>query len=55
MEYPFHVHDIQISDPFVLADPVTGKYYLYAAHFNLDRFPIRSAGACSTRWSLRIW
>ena len=39
MEYPFHVHDIQISDPFVLADPVTGKYYLYAAHFNLDRFP----------------
>ena len=25
MEYPFHVHDIQISDPFVLADPVTGK------------------------------
>ena len=39
MEYPFHVHDIQISDPFVLADPVTGKYYLYAAFFNPDRFP----------------
>jgi GH43 family beta-xylosidase len=39
MDYPFHVHDVNISDPFVLADPVTGKYYLYAAHFNLDRFP----------------
>ena len=39
MEYPFHVHDIQISDPFILADPVSGKYYLYAAFFNPDRFP----------------
>lgn len=39
MEYPFHVHDVHISDPFVLADPTTGKYYLYAAHFSPDRFP----------------
>ena len=39
MEYPFHVHDVQISDPCILADPVTGKYYLYAAFFNPDRFP----------------
>lgn len=39
MEYPFHVHDVHISDPYILADPVTGKYYLYAAFFNLDRFP----------------
>ena len=39
MDYPFHVHDVHISDPFVLADPVTGRYYLYAAHFSPDRFP----------------
>ncbi len=39
MDYPFHVHDVHISDPFILADPVSGKYYLYAAFFSPDRFP----------------
>lgn len=39
MEYPFHVHDVHISDPFILADEATGKYYLYAAVFSPDRFP----------------
>lgn len=39
MEYPFHVHDVHISDPFILADEATGKYYLYAACFSPDRFP----------------
>ncbi|MDD6051904.1 MAG: glycoside hydrolase family 43 protein [Clostridiales bacterium] len=39
MDYPLHVRDVHISDPFILADPVSGKYYLYAAFFNLDRFP----------------
>lgn len=33
MEYPFHVRDIQISDPFILADAATRKYYLYARFF----------------------
>lgn len=28
-EYPIHVRDLHISDPFVLADPVSKKYYLY--------------------------
>lgn len=39
MEYPFHVRDINISDPYILADEVTKKYYTYAAVFNPDRFP----------------
>ena len=26
MDYPLHVHDVQISDPFILADEATGKY-----------------------------
>ena len=39
MDYPLHVHDVHISDPFILADEATGKYYLYAAFFNLERFP----------------
>ncbi len=39
MEYPLHVRDIIVSDPFILADEKTRKYYVYAASFNLDRFP----------------
>lgn len=39
MEYPLHVRDVHISDPFILADPVTRKYYLYAARFNPELFP----------------
>ncbi len=39
MEYPFHVKDIRISDPFILADPVTRKYYTYASVFNPERYP----------------
>lgn len=43
MEYPFHIRDINISDPFILADPVTKKYYTYAARFNPERFPYQIA------------
>ena len=39
MEYTFHVREINISDPFILADPVSRKYYTYAAVFNRDRYP----------------
>lgn len=39
MDYPLHVRDVHISDPFILADPVSSKYYLYAAFFNPERFP----------------
>ncbi len=30
-EYPLDVRDIQISDPFILADEDTGLYYMYSA------------------------
>ena len=39
MDYPFKVRDINISDPCILADPKTGKYYTVARHFNSDLFP----------------
>ena len=39
MKYTFHVREINISDPFILADPVSRKYYTYAAVFNRDRYP----------------
>ena len=32
-DYPIHVRDIIISDPFILADPVSKKYYTYAGFF----------------------
>lgn len=44
MEYPFHVRNVNISDPFILADEKSGKYYTYARHFNLDRFPWQKDG-----------
>ena len=39
MEYPFDVKDVLISDPFILADPKTHRYYTYATMFNPDRYP----------------
>ena len=39
MDYPFDIRDIHISDPFILADPKTRKYYTYASVFNPDRYP----------------
>jgi hypothetical protein len=44
MNYPFHVRDIRISDPFILADPTSRKYYTYARNFNPDRFPDQKEG-----------
>lgn len=46
MDYPLHVRDVHISDPFVLADPVTKLYYLYAARFNPERFPDQKDRGC---------
>lgn len=37
--YPYHVRDVHISDPFILADPVTHRYYTYVQFVNGERFP----------------
>ena len=37
MEYPVHVHELNVQDPFILADPVSEKYYLYANKFNCGK------------------
>ena len=42
--YPYHVRDVHISDPFILADPVSGKYYTYVQFPDLKRFPDLPAG-----------
>ena len=39
MNYPFHIREINASDPFVLADPVSGKYYTYSAYYNPQKYP----------------
>ena len=33
MDYPIHAHDIQVSDPHILADKATGKYYMTCSGF----------------------
>ena len=37
--YPYHIRDIHISDPFILADPVSRKYYTYVQFADPARFP----------------
>lgn len=37
--YPYHIKDVHISDPFILADPVSKKYYTYVQFVDQDRFP----------------
>ena len=37
--YPYHIRDVHISDPFILADRPSGKYYTYVQFVDRDRFP----------------
>lgn len=37
--YPYHVRDVHISDPCILADPVSQKYYTYVHFADQERFP----------------
>ena len=37
--YPYHIRDVHISDPFILADPVSKKYYTYVQFADRRRFP----------------
>ena len=37
--YPYHISDVHISDPFILADPVSKKYYTYVQFADRRRFP----------------
>lgn len=43
-QYPYHIRDVHISDPFILADPVSKKYYTYVQFADRDRFPDVYAG-----------
>ena len=37
--YPYHIRDVHISDPFILADPVSRRYYTYVQFVDTMRFP----------------
>lgn len=39
MEFPLHVRDIRISDPYILVDEKSGLYYTYARTINPEQFP----------------
>ena len=48
MEYPNHAHDIGVSDPCILPDPVTHKYYMTGSYFSLPNQPrFRKPGTIS--------
>ncbi len=38
-EYPYHIRDVHISDPFILADPASHRYYTYVQFADPARFP----------------
>ena len=38
-QYPYHVRDVHISDPFILADPKSRCYYTYVQFADTERFP----------------
>ncbi len=42
--YPYHVRDVHISDPFILADEASGRYYTYVQFVDSRRFPNVPAG-----------
>ena len=42
--YPYHIRDVHISDPFILADPVSRLYYTYVQFADTRRFPELPAG-----------
>ena len=43
-KYPYHVRDVHISDPVILADPVSRRYYTYVQFADRARFPELPAG-----------
>lgn len=44
MEFPIHIHDVWISDPFVLTDPKTGLYYIYSRFFKMNELMPEETG-----------
>lgn len=42
--YPYHIRDVHISDPFILPDEKSGRYYIYAQFVDSRRFPEVPAG-----------
>lgn len=39
LEYQYHIKDVHISDPCILADPVSGHYFTYVQFVDTKRFP----------------
>jgi len=52
LEYPVHVHDLNVKDPYILADPVSEKYYLYANKFKCGVTPKDRKGTGNTFYAM---
>ena len=52
MDYPVHVHQMNVEDPFILADPETKKYYLYSNVFHCGLTPRERRGTGNTFYAM---
>ena len=52
MEYPVHVHNMDVKDPFILADPASKKYYMYANKFVDGVTPTDRQGTGNTFYAM---
>ena len=48
MEYPIHVHDLNVKDPSIFADPKSKKYYMYSNKFHCGLTPSERKGTGET-------
>ena len=52
MNYPVYIQDANVIDPYILADPVSKKYYLYANVFTCGETPTDRKGTGNTFYAM---
>jgi len=52
LNYPIYVQDANVIDPFILADPVSNKYYMYANRFDCGQTPEEREGTGNTFYAM---
>lgn len=53
MNYPVFVQDANVPDPYILADPVSKNYYMYANTFPCGRTPADRRGTGNTFYAMQ--
>ena len=53
MNYPVFVQDANVPDPYILADPVSKNYYMYANTFPCGQTPAERQGTGNTFYAMQ--